>query len=213
MLITTYNAPALADTLIAVLGPDQATQTSQQHGDIVGIYGADGQAIGFNFFNLHQWLPDFDGNGAVVLTKAQRETLNQAIQAAGLKGALPLTSTPRIVIGKIVEFADHPDSDHLHVTKVDLGLEGVKQIVCGAPNAALGQTVVAALPGAMMPDGKLIWPGKLRGVDSYGMLCAARELALPDAPQARGILIMPDDLKAGTPFDFAQAAQVVAMQA
>lgn len=212
MLITTYNQPALGDTLIAVLGPDQAEQTSKQAGDIVGIYGADGDAIGFNFFNLSQWLPGFSGNGQVHLSQAQIATLNQAIQDAGLAGALPSENPARIVIGKIVEFAEHPDSDHLHVTKVDLGAEGVKQIVCGAPNAALGQTVVAALPGAMMPDGKLIWPGKLRGVDSYGMLCAARELALPNAPQARGILIMPDDLAAGTPFDFDQAAAVVAVQ-
>lgn len=212
MLITTYNQPALGDTLIAVLGPDQKNQTSKQAGDIVGIYGEDGEAIGFNFFNLSQWLPDFQGNGQVHLTSAQIQTLNSAISAAGLAGALPKTTPARIVIGKIVKFVAHPDSDHLHVTKVDLGAEGVKQIVCGAPNAALGQTVVAALPGAMMPDGKLIWPGKLRGVDSYGMLCAARELALPNAPQARGILIMPDDLQAGTPFDFDQAAAVVAAQ-
>jgi tRNA-binding protein len=213
MLITTYNEPALGDTLIAILGPDQATQTVKRQGDIVGIYGANGDAIGFNFFKLRQWLPDFSGHGAVTLTPAQLTTLNQAIAAADLPGALPLRTPARIVIGKIVEFTAHPDSDHLHVAKVDLGAEGIKQIVCGAPNAALGQTVVAALPGAMMPDGKLIWPGKLRGVDSYGMLCAARELALPNAPQARGILIMPDNLLAGAPFDFDQAATLLAAQA
>lgn len=213
MLITSYNPKALGDTLIAILGPDQAAQTTQQVGDIVGIYGADQQVLGFNFFNLHQWLPEFSGNGEVHLTKAQIATLNAAIKAAGLTGELPSETPARIVIGKIVDFKAHPDSDHLHITQVDLGAEGVKQIVCGAPNAALGQTVVAALPGAMMPDGKLIWPGKLRGVDSYGMLCAARELALPNAPQARGILIMPDDLAAGSAFDFEQAAAVVAAQA
>lgn len=210
MLITSYNPNALGDTLIAILGQDQATQTTTKVGDIVGIYGQDGAAIGFNFFNVHQWLPELDGNGQVTLDDAAIDTLNAAIAAAGLSGSLPKDNPARIVIGKIVEFAAHPDSDHLHVTKVDLGQEGVHQIVCGAPNAALGQTVVAALPGAMMPDGKLIWPGTLRGVDSYGMLCAARELALPNAPQARGILIMPDELAAGSAFDFAQAATMFA---
>lgn len=212
MLVTTYNPKALGDVLIAVIGPDDPNQTSQQVGDIVGIYNAQHEAIGFNFFNVHQWLPELVGNGQVHLDQAGFETLNEAISKSGLNGALPLDNPARIVIGKIVEFEAHPDSDHLHVTKVDLGAEGIKQIVCGAPNAELGQTVVAALPGAMMPDGKLIWPGVLRGVDSYGMLCAARELALPNAPEKRGILIMPDDLKAGQPFDFDQAAAVVASQ-
>lgn len=212
MLVTTYNPNALGDVLIAVVGPDDPNQTSQQAGDIVGIYNAKGEATGFNFFNIHQLLPELEGNGQVNLSSADLKTLNAAIADAGLNGALPLDNPARIVIGKIVEFVAHPDSDHLHVTKVDLGAEGIKQIVCGAPNAELGQTVVAALPGAMMPDGKLIWPGVLRGVDSYGMLCAARELALPNAPQKRGILIMPDDLAAGQPFDFDQAAAVVAAQ-
>jgi tRNA-binding protein len=212
LLVTTYNPKALGDVLIAVVGPDDANQTSKKAGDIVGIYNADGVATGFNFFNIHHLLPALDGNGQVMLSTADLKTLNSAIADAGLNGALPLDNPARIVIGKIVEFEAHPDSDHLHVTKVDLGAEGVKQIVCGAPNAELGQTVVAALPGAMMPDGKLIWPGVLRGVDSYGMLCAARELALPNAPQKRGILIMPDELKAGQAFDFDQAAAVVAAQ-
>ena len=127
-------------------------------------------------------------------------------------GQLEVDEKPKFVIGKIVDFKDHPDSDHLHVTQVDIGDEQV-QIVCGAPNAALGQTVVVALPGAMMPDGKIIWPGSLRGVASYGMISSARELAIPGAPQRRGILVMPDNLAAGSPFDAKEAAAVVAAQA
>ncbi len=111
----------------------------------------------------------------------------------------------------MLKLTPHPDSDHLQVAQVDLGAQQV-QIVCGAPNVAAGQTVVAAIPGAMMPNGQLIWPGQLRGVDSYGMLCAARELAIPGAPQRRGILIMPDDLPAGQAFDPTLAEQVVAAQ-
>ena len=60
---------------------------------------------------------------------------------------------------------------------------------------------VAALPGAMMPSGSLIWPGALRGVPSYGMLCSARELDLPNAPQVRGIIELNTDLEAGLAFD------------
>ncbi|WP_125702896.1 YtpR family tRNA-binding protein [Lacticaseibacillus daqingensis] len=211
MLITSYNPAAWGDTLVAVMGPDTPSQSSRQAGDIVGIYDATDTAIGFNFFNVSQWLGAISGQGQVTLTAAQVATLNAAISASGLAGQLVDEATPRIVIGKIVAIADHPDSDHLHVTQVDLGATQA-QIVCGAPNAALGQTVVAALPGAMMPDGKIIWAGALRGVESDGMLCAARELAIPGAPQARGILIMPDELAAGTPFDLAVATAVVAAQ-
>ena len=65
----------------------------------------------------------------------------------------------------------HPDSDHLNICQVNIGDKKV-QIVAGAPNAALGLKTIVALPGAMMPSGALIFPGKLRGEDSYGMMCA-----------------------------------------
>ena len=81
--------------------------------------------------------------------------------------------------------------------------------MCGAPNIEAGQNVVVAKVGAMMPNGAMIWPGKLRGVESFGMLCAARELALPNAPQARGILVLdPIEFKVGEAFDFEKAAQL-----
>ena len=97
------------------------------------------------------------------------------------------------------------------MTQVDIGNEQV-QIVCGAPNAALGQTVVVALPGAMMPDGKIIWPGSLAAL-TLCTISSARELGIPGAPQRRGILVMPDSLPAGTPFDAKKAEAVVAVQA
>ncbi|HEO7582784.1 TPA: DUF4479 domain-containing protein, partial [Streptococcus agalactiae] len=64
-----------------------------------------------------------------------------------------------------------------------------------------GLKTVAALPGAMMPNGSLIFPGKLRGEDSFGMLCSARELALPNAPQVRGIIELSDQVIVGESFD------------
>ena len=76
----------------------------------------------------------------------------------------------------------------------------VLQIVCGAPNIEAGQKVVVAKPGAMMPDGMMIWPGTLRGVDSYGMICSARELHLPNAPEKKGILVLPEDAVVGEVF-------------
>lgn len=209
MLITSYNPDSLGDTLIVIVAQDEANQTSKQAGDVVVITGKDDKLLGVNFFNVSKILGTIDARGQVFLTADQVAKLNAALTAAGFTQQLEADATPKFVIGVVTEFVAHPDSDHLHITQVDLG-GYTKQIVCGAPNAALGQHVVAALPGAMMPDGKVIWPGALRGVDSYGMLCSARELALPNAPQERGILVLPDTVAAGTPYDFDKAAAFLA---
>ncbi len=209
MLITSYNPEALGDTLIAVVAQDEVHQTSKKSGNVAVVTGESGQLLGVNFFNVSDILGTIDARGQVFLTAEQVAKLNEVLTSAGFTEQLEADDQPKFVIGVITEFEAHPDSDHLHVTQVDLG-GYTKQIVCGAPNAALGQHVVAALPGAMMPDGKIIWPGALRGVDSYGMLCAARELALPNAPKERGILVLPETIPAGTPFDFNKAAAFLA---
>ena len=90
--------------------------------------------------------------------------------------ARKLVQVSGLTIGKIIECEKHPDSDHLHICKVDVGNE-VLQIVCGAPNARVGIKVIVALIGAVLPDGT-IKKGKLRGVESCGMLCSIEELGL-----------------------------------
>lgn len=87
-----------------------------------------------------------------------------------------LIKASNLVIGKVLECEMHPDSDHLHVCKVDVGSE-VLQIVCGAPNAREGIKVIVALPGAVLPGGT-IKKGNIRGVESNGMLCSIAELGL-----------------------------------
>lgn len=81
-----------------------------------------------------------------------------------------------LVIGEIIECVEHPDSDHLHVCKVNVGNE-VLQIVCGAPNARKGIKVIVALAGAMLPGGE-IKRGSIRGQESNGMMCSIAELGL-----------------------------------
>ncbi|MBA1393580.1 DUF4479 domain-containing protein, partial [Lactobacillus sp. XV13L] len=100
--------------------------------------------------------------------------------------------------------------DQLHVTTVAVGAGEEHQIVCCAPNIAQGQKVVVALPGTLMPNGQQIWPGSLRHVDSYGMICSARELNLKHAPQARGILVVPDNFTVGAAFDPAECDNLLA---
>jgi len=100
------------------------------------------------------------------------------------------------VIGKTVSVERHPDADRLNVCQVDTG-EDIRTIVCGAPNVAAGQTVVVALPGAVMPGGMKIKQAKLRGVESNGMICSERELELGEGHD--GILVLGDGPAPGTP--------------
>ena len=84
-----------------------------------------------------------------------------------------------LVIGEVKECIEHPDSDHLHVCQVDIGSK-VTQIVCGAPNVRKGLKVLVALPGCILPGDFEIKPGKIRGEESNGMICALYELGLEE---------------------------------
>ena len=108
-----------------------------------------------------------------------------------------------VVVGKILELARHPNADRLNVCQVDVGIGTPLNIVCGAPNVRAGMKVVCALAGAVLPpgdDGKPfeIKVGQLRGVESQGMLCSARELKLSD--DHGGLIDLPDDAPIGQDF-------------
>ncbi|MEZ3561393.1 MULTISPECIES: phenylalanine--tRNA ligase subunit beta [Duncaniella] len=105
-----------------------------------------------------------------------------------------------IVIGKVLTCVEHPNSDHLHITTVDLGDGAKTQIVCGAPNVAAGQTVVVATVGTTLYDGDkefAIKKSKIRGVESFGMICAEDEIGVGTSHD--GIIVIADDVKPGTP--------------
>lgn len=105
-----------------------------------------------------------------------------------------------VVIGKVLTCEPHPDSDHLHVTTVDLGGDKPEQIVCGAPNVVAGQTVVVATVGTILYDGDKeikIKKSKIRGVESMGMICAEDELGLGASHD--GIIVIPEEVRPGTP--------------
>ncbi|MDD4820330.1 MAG: phenylalanine--tRNA ligase subunit beta [Flavobacteriales bacterium] len=110
----------------------------------------------------------------------------------GLKG---------VVVGKVLTCVEHPNSDHLHITTVDLGNGHPVQIVCGAPNVKAGQTVPVATLGTVLYDEKgesfTIKESKIRGEKSFGMICAEDELGIGTSHD--GIMVLDDALKAGTP--------------
>ncbi|WP_040534106.1 YtpR family tRNA-binding protein [Schleiferilactobacillus shenzhenensis] len=202
MLITAFNHRL--DCLFAVVGQDsEFTETSETKGRVTVIRDTKtGTLVGVNFFAPAQILgSDALHDGQVQLGAADVAKLNAALAAAGFSDRLEADTKPRFVIGFVKELKKHPNSDHLKIAQVDDGEDKLRQIVVGSPNVAEGQKVVVALPGAFMPSGKIIWPGELRGVSSYGMLCAPRELALPNAPQKPGLLILPEDAEVGAPFE------------
>lgn len=104
---------------------------------------------------------------------------------------------PKVVIAQILESSQHPNADRLSVCRVDDGSGQPRQIVCGAKNYKVGDKVPLALPGAVMPGDFKIKTGKLRGVESEGMMCSAKELGL--AEDAEGLLILPSDAPVGKP--------------
>ena len=121
-----------------------------------------------------------------------------AVEKAITRGIADTTGNREsFLVGKVLTCDQHPDADRLHVLSVDTGHDEPRQIVCGAPNVAAGQTVAVAIPGAVMPGGQKLGKAKLRGVESLGMVCSATELELAD--ESDGILVLPDDLAAGTP--------------
>jgi len=104
--------------------------------------------------------------------------------------------TDKVVVAQIVSAEQHPDADKLKVCMIDAGEDEKRQIVCGAKNYKVGDKVPCALPGADLGNGFVIKEGKLRGIESKGMLCAANEIGLTD--EEDGLMILPADSSIGT---------------
>jgi len=100
-----------------------------------------------------------------------------------------------VVVAQVLEVTRHPDADRLNVCRVDTGRGEPTTIVCGAPNVAVGQRVPCALPGAKLPGDFVIKVAKVRGIESSGMLCSAKELGI--AEDTSGLLVLPADAPVG----------------
>lgn len=138
------------------------------------------------------WLKDFLDTNASVDEIAERLT---AIGLEIEEVVDPLAAVKDLIIVSVDECVAHPDSDHLHVLKVNTGKELV-QIVCGAPNARAGMKGILARPGDYVPAfGDKLKAGKIRGVESFGMMCAEDELGV--GPDHTGIIECPEDAVVG----------------
>lgn len=203
-MIFSYNPKGVGDVLMIVVADGINKEVeAKRAGDVARVFDKEtGETLGWNLFEASKHLGTIEGNGAVELTDDQLNTVNQLLSEEGFQEKVIQDKGPKFVVGYVKECRPHEDSDHLSVTSIEVDNGEELQIVCGAPNIKQGLKVVVAKVGAMMPDGLIIWPGKLRGVESFGMVCSARELGLPNAPQKKGILELPEDAVVGSAFEY-----------
>ena len=102
-----------------------------------------------------------------------------------------------VIVAEVVECVEHPDSDHLHITKLNTGEGDLLQVVCGAPNVAAGQKVLLATVGTVLGEDFKIKKSKIRGVESFGMICAEDELGIGESHD--GIMVLDPEAVPGTP--------------
>ena len=142
---------------------------------------------------LNSWLNDFGafGNDAEKLSAAMT-SLGLAVESVTVVG----TPVKGVVVAKVLRTERHPDAEKVHRVYVDAGDGKELHIWCGAFNMKPGDLIPLATLGTTMPDGRVITPRGILGVESHGMLCSGTELGL--TADSDGILILPNDLKLGS---------------
>lgn len=195
-----YNLNGVGDVLLVQLTSDKVEKVLPEiKGDVTLIRSEEtNEIVAFNLFNASSYM-NIEDNGKVELTKEIISDVQESLVRNSVDLKLDVDFLPKFVIGHVLEKKQHPNADRLSVCSVDIGEETL-QIVCGASNIDVDQKVVVAKVGAVMPSGMVIRDAELRGVASSGMICSATELALPDAEENVGILILEGDAVVGEPF-------------
>lgn len=194
------NQHGVGDVLMVQLTTVRPEQTEiESKGDITLIKSTqDGNPVAFNVFHATQYVGEH-ADGSIELTPELVAKIQEALEKNSVSLELNVDFSPKFVVGHVVSKEKHPNADKLNICTVNVGDETL-QIVCGAPNVESDQKVVVAKVGAVMPSGMIIRDAELRGVPSSGMICSAKELALPDAPAEKGILVLAADAEVGSAF-------------
>lgn len=195
-----YNKQGIGDVLLVQLQTEKPEKIhTEMNGDVTLIKNGNDEITGFNLFNASQYIT-FPETGTIDVSEQLVTELQNALEKNSVDYLLEVDLSPKFVVGYVESKEKHPNADKLNVCQVDVGGEKL-QIVCGAPNVDAGQKVVVAKAGAVMPSGMIIKDAELRGVASSGMICSAKELALPDAPEEKGILVLDNENEVGSAFE------------
>ena len=193
-----YNYKTLGDVLLIVFKPTENPDEVIKMDDVV-VLKKNNEVIGINIFNISK-IMKIKANGFIPLVEDKvLNIINHILENHQVKPLEKLDNSG-FKVAQIVDIEEHPESDHLHICKVDVGHLDYLEIVCGAFNARKDLKCVCALPYTFMPSGRQIIPGKLLGIDSYGMLCSGRELALEGYENKRGLLELDDTYVVGSDF-------------
>lgn len=195
-----YNAAGVGDVLLIQITPEKTEKvTTDIIGDVTLVKDAQtSEILAINIFGFSKYAT-LEANGQVDLNEALVAKIQEVLNTNNVNYQLEVDLSPKFVVGLVESLEQHPNADKLKVCQVNVGNETL-QIVCGAPNVDAGQKVVVAKVGAVMPSGMVIKDAELRGIASSGMLCSARELALPNAPEVKGILVLEDNNEIGSAF-------------
>ncbi|MDR1794301.1 MAG: hypothetical protein LBR25_02800 [Erysipelotrichaceae bacterium] len=178
--------------LYLLAGKPESTDSCKQYGAITVLYHQD-EIIGYNIAGD---ILKGEPQGYLPWDKERKQVLMTLFAQNGVPFS-KMDEQEYLVVGQIKSLQEHPASEHLSVVQVDTG-SAVVQIVCGSNNLRSDMKVIVALPGAVLPEGRLIEAGKVLQVDSYGMICSARELGLDWYTPQSGALRLLAEEKTGT---------------
>ena len=183
-----YNKETIGDVLLVIYKSDVIPTYVEQRNDIVALFDKDNEIVGYNFLNISNSMK-IKAHGQIPICSHQViDILNCMLKNASFP-LLDYLDESGFKVGQIVEMEEHPDSDHLHILKVDIKKDRLLNIVCGSFNAKVGLKVVVATENCFMPSGKQIIPGEVMGVFSEGMLCSGRELNIDGYENKKGLYI------------------------
>lgn len=191
-----YNQKLIGDVLLIIIDNEASATHIETKDDICIIYNQD-KVIGINVFNISE-VVKFKNEGRILLpSDTVIDIINNRLVEFGIE-KLDYIRETGFKVGKILQVEEHPESNHLHCLKVDVGNE-ILEIVCGAYNVKEDMLVVVATIGTTMMDGTIIKPGKLLGEVSNGMCCSSKELGMKIEYPPHHLLEL-EDVKIGADF-------------
>lgn len=200
-----YNYKLIGDVLLVNLDSELLPNHFEKHDDVTLIY-SNSKLVGINIFNISNVLK-LKTEGRIILPpNSLIDIINDKCASLGID-KIDYVSSSGFKVGKIISCEEHPESNHLHCLKVDIGNE-VLDIVCGAKNVKVGLNVVVATIGTTLMDGSVIKKGQLLGEESYGMCCSPKELGLNIPYPPHHLLELDDDVTLGQDFFSIEGKQI-----